>query len=152
VLPAELELSDVDPSVADPPDVVLSVVESVDVDPAVVEPLDVDGSVELDPSDVVATDALSAVEVVSAVVGSADGVGSTGAEGSPVGDGVTVPVGVEATGATVELGGSVVGAVDVCVGGGAMLGSTTFRIRASNSSSLASISAGSSVPDLIRAS
>ena len=150
-MPSDGELPDVDPSVVDPSD-------PSEVVAPVVESLDVVGSLEVVLSGVVATDALSPevvvpVDVVPSVV-SADVAGSTAAVGSLLGDGdgATVSDGVDAEGATEAVGDPVVGAVDVCVGVGAMLGSTTVTIRSLNSSSLASISPGSSVPNWIRAS
>jgi hypothetical protein len=115
-----------------------------------VESPDVVESLDVVPSGAVATDVLSPEVVVSAddVVGATEAVGSLLGDG----DGATVADGVDAGGAGGAVGDPVVGTVDVCVGAGAMLGSTTVSIRSSNSSSFASISSGSSVPNLIRAS
>jgi len=147
---SDVELSAVDPSVV-PPEVVPPEVVPPELESPVVESPDVVGPLEVVLSGGVATDVLSP-EVV--VVSADDGVGATEAVGSPLGDGdaATVADGVDAEGALEAVGDPVVGAVDVCVGVGAMLGSTTVNIRSSNSSSLASISSGSSVPNLIRAS
>jgi hypothetical protein len=70
--------------------VVSSVVSSVEVDPSVVEPAGAVGSVELDPSGVLAPDVLSPlglVDIELSAVGA--GVESVGAVGSPL-DGATV--------------------------------------------------------------
>lgn len=125
-----------DPSVAEPSEVVAPEVESPD---AV-------GSLDGVLCALVATEVLSAVVVLSADVVASGEVDSgvavlLGAVASALVGGGGVCEAVAVVGVTEELGVPVTGAVDVCVGS-VVVGPTTSVIRALNSSSLASISAG----------